>query len=98
MVDSESSVRPGGPAVSAGPPVVPQDVSRVGLVALTVVVLAEVLRATFPPFGQFAETAGGAVACALILLACLAGFLAPGVRAFAGRPGLLIVGVGGLLA
>lgn len=98
MVDSDSSVRPGGPAVSAGPPVVPQEFSRVGLVALTVVVLAEVLRAAFPPFERFAETAGGALASAVILIVCLAGFLAPGIRALAGGRGLLIAGVGGLLA
>ncbi len=56
MVDFDSRARPGGPAAPAGPPVVPQEFSRVALVAVTVAVLPEVLRAAFPPFGHFAAT------------------------------------------
>jgi endonuclease/exonuclease/phosphatase family metal-dependent hydrolase len=97
MVDSDTRVRPGGPAASAGPPVVPQEFSRVFLVAVTIAVLAEVLRAAFPPFGHFAATSGGLAASAAILIVCLAGFLAPVARAVAGPRGLLLAGVGGLL-
>jgi endonuclease/exonuclease/phosphatase family metal-dependent hydrolase len=71
--------------------------SRVSLVAVTVAVLAEVLRAAFPAFGHFAEASGAVTASVAILLACLAGFLAPAVRAVAGPRGLLLAGVGGLL-
>jgi endonuclease/exonuclease/phosphatase family metal-dependent hydrolase len=71
--------------------------SRVSLVAVTVAVLAEVLRAAFPAFGHFAEASGAVTASVAILLACLAGFLAPAVRAAAGPRGLLLAGVGGLL-
>jgi endonuclease/exonuclease/phosphatase family metal-dependent hydrolase len=98
MVDSDTRVRPGGPAASAGPPVVPQELSRVLLIALTTAVLVEVLRAALPAFGRLAVTSGGATASAVILLACLAGFLAPAVRALAGPRGLLLAGAGGLLA
>jgi endonuclease/exonuclease/phosphatase family metal-dependent hydrolase len=97
MVDSDSRARPGGPAASAGPPVVPQELSRVLLVAVTIAVLSEVLRAAFPPFGHFAATSGAVTASAAILIACLAGFVAPAVRAAAGPRGLLLAGVGGLL-
>ncbi len=81
----------------AGPPVVPQELSRFSLVAVTVAILAEVLRAAFPPFGHFAQTSGALTASAAIFVVCLAGFLAPAVRAIAGPRGLLISGVGGLL-
>jgi endonuclease/exonuclease/phosphatase family metal-dependent hydrolase len=97
MVDSDSSARPGGPAVSAGPPVVPQELSRVLLIAVTIAVLSEVLRAAFPPFGHFATTSGAVTASVAILVVCLAGFAAPAVRAVAGPRGLLLAGVGGLL-
>src|SRR5215475_13032134 len=98
MVDSDTYVRPGGPAGSAGPPVVPQEFSRVLLVAITVAVLSEVLRAAFPPFGHFGETSGAVTAFAAIIVVSLAGFLAPMARAVAGPRGLLLAGVGGLLA
>jgi endonuclease/exonuclease/phosphatase family metal-dependent hydrolase len=97
MVDFDSRARPGGPAVSAGPPVVPQELSRVLLIAVTIAVLSEVLRAAFPPFGHFAATSGAVTASAAILVVCLAGFAAPAVRAVAGPRGLLLAGVGGLL-
>jgi endonuclease/exonuclease/phosphatase family metal-dependent hydrolase len=71
--------------------------SRVSLGAVTVAVLAEVLRAAFPAFGHFAEASGAVTASVAILLTCLAGFLAPAVRAAAGPRGLLLAGVGGLL-
>ncbi|MDN3351063.1 endonuclease/exonuclease/phosphatase family protein [Actinomadura sp. DC4] len=98
MVDSDSRARPGGPAAPAGPPVVPQEFSRVFLIAVTIAVLSEVLRAAFPPFGHFAETTNALGASAAIIVVCLAGFLAPVARAVAGARGLLLAGVGGLLA
>ena len=98
MVDSDSRARPGGPAAPAGPPVVPQEFSRVFLIAVTIAVLSEVLRAAFPPFGHFAATTNALGASAAIIVVCLAGFLAPVARAVAGPRGLLVAGVGGLLA
>ena len=97
MVDFDSRARPGGPATPAGPPVVPQEFSRVFLVAVTIALLSEVLRAAFPSFGHFAATSNALAASATIILVCLAGFLAPVVRAVAGPRGLLLAGVGGLL-
>ncbi|MGH3379892.1 MAG: endonuclease/exonuclease/phosphatase family protein [Actinoallomurus sp.] len=81
-----------------GPPVVPQEFSRVFVVAVTIAVLAEVLRAAFPPFGHFAATSGAVTASAAIIIVCLAGFLAPVVRTVSAPRGLLLAGVGGLLA
>ncbi|WP_329258584.1 endonuclease/exonuclease/phosphatase [Actinoallomurus sp. NBC_01490] len=98
MVDSDTRVRPGGPAASAGPPVVPQEFSRILLIAVTIAVLTEVLRAAFPSFGHFATASGAVTATAAILIVSLAGFLAPVARAVAGPRGLLVAGVGGLLA
>ncbi|MFB9839485.1 endonuclease/exonuclease/phosphatase, partial [Actinoallomurus acaciae] len=98
MVDSDTRVRPGGPAASAGPPVVPQEFSRILLIALTIAVLTEVLRAAFPTFGHFAAASGAVTASAAILIVSLAGFLAPVARVVAGPRGLLVAGVGGLLA
>ena len=98
MVDSDSRARPGGPAVPAGPPVVPQEFSRFFLIAVTIAVLSQVLRAAFPPFGHFAATTNALAASAAIIVVCLAGFLAPAARAVAGPRGLLLAGVGGLLA
>jgi endonuclease/exonuclease/phosphatase family metal-dependent hydrolase len=98
MVDSDTRVRPGGPVASAGPPVVPQEFSRVFVVAVTIAVLAQVLRAAFPPFGRFAATSGAVTASVAIIIVCLAGFLAPAARRAAGPRGLLLAGVGGLLA
>jgi endonuclease/exonuclease/phosphatase family metal-dependent hydrolase len=97
MVDSHSRVRSGGPVAAAGPPVVPQELSRISLIAVTVAVLAEVLRAAFPAFGHFTESGGAVTATLVILLSGLAGVLAPAVRAVAGPRGLLVAGVGGLL-
>ncbi|GAA4624879.1 hypothetical protein GCM10023196_026830 [Actinoallomurus vinaceus] len=97
MVDSHSRVRSGGPVVAAGPPVVPQELSRISLIAVTVTVLAEVLRAAFPAFGHFTESGGAVIATLVILLSGLAGVLAPAVRAVTGPRGLLVAGVGGLL-
>jgi endonuclease/exonuclease/phosphatase family metal-dependent hydrolase len=98
MVDSDTRVPSGGPAVSAGPPVVPQEFSRILLIAVTIAVLTEVLRAAFPVFGHFAAASGAATAATVILIVSLAGFPAPVVRTVAGRRGLLVAGVGGLLA
>jgi endonuclease/exonuclease/phosphatase family metal-dependent hydrolase len=98
MVDFDTNARPGGPVASAGPPVVPQEFSRVFVVAVTIAVLAEVIRAAFPVFGHFAATSGAGTASATIVIVCLAGFLAPLVRRAAGGRGLLLAGVGGLLA
>src|SRR3569833_3264286 len=97
MVDFDSRARPGGPATPAGPPVVPQEFSRVFLVAVTIALLSEVLRAAFPSFGHFTATSNALAASATIILVCLAGKLAPVVRAVAGPRGLLLAGVGGLL-
>ncbi|MEV5754734.1 endonuclease/exonuclease/phosphatase family protein [Actinoallomurus sp. NPDC052308] len=97
MVDSDSRVRSGGPVATAGPPVVPQELSRISLIAITLAVLAEVLRAAFPAFGHYTESGGAVTATLVILVACLAGFLAPGVRAVAGPRGLAAVAIGGLL-
>ncbi|MEV0399243.1 endonuclease/exonuclease/phosphatase family protein [Actinoallomurus sp. NPDC050550] len=97
MVDSHSRVRSGGPVVSAGPPVVPQELSRISLIAVTIAVLAAVLRTAFPAFGHFTESGGAVTATLVILLSGLAGVLAPAVRAVAGPRGLLVAGVGGLL-
>ncbi len=72
--------------------------SRFSLVAVAVAILAEVLRAGFPAYGHLAESSGGLTASLVICLASLSGFLAPAVRAVAGSRGLLIAGVGGLLA
>lgn len=83
--------------MSAGPPVVPADLTRIGLIAITVAVFTEVLRAAAPQFGHFATTSGGATATVVIPLVCLAGFLAPAIRALAGPRGLLVAGIGGLL-
>jgi endonuclease/exonuclease/phosphatase family metal-dependent hydrolase len=71
--------------------------SRISLIAVTLAVLAEVLRGALPSFGHFTESGGAVTATLLILMSCLAGFLAPGVRAVAGQRGLLAAGVGGLL-
>jgi endonuclease/exonuclease/phosphatase family metal-dependent hydrolase len=98
MVDSDTHARPGGPAAPVGPPVVPQEFSRVFVVAVTIAVLAEVLRAAFPPFGHFAATSGAVTASAAIIIVCLAGFLAPVARTVAAPRGLPLVGIGGLLA
>jgi endonuclease/exonuclease/phosphatase family metal-dependent hydrolase len=98
MVDSDTDARPGGPVASAGPPVVPQEFSRVFIIAVTVAVLAEVLRAALPSFGDLPAAPGTVSDSAAIAVACLAGFLAPAIRPVAGPRGLLLAGVGGLLA
>lgn len=97
MVDSDSRVRSGGPATAAGPPVVPQEVNRIALVAVTIAIFAQVLRAAFPAFGHLAGTSGPAAVLAAVLLPSLAGLLAPAVRGVAGPRGLVTIGVGGLL-
>jgi len=98
MVDSDTNARPGGPAVTVGPPVVPQEFSRVFVVAVTIAVLAEVLRAAFPAFADLPAAPGTVTDSATLVVACLAGFLAPAVRPPAWPRGLLLAGVGGLLA
>jgi endonuclease/exonuclease/phosphatase family metal-dependent hydrolase len=61
---------------------------RISLVALTVAVLAQVLRAALPADGNVPV---------VLLVAAVGGPAAVAVRAVAGRRGLLIAGVGGLL-
>jgi hypothetical protein len=98
MVGFDTNARPGGPAAPAGPPVVPREFSRVFVIAVTVAVLAEVLRAAFPSFGDLPATPGTISDSVVIAVACLAGFLAPAFRPPAWPRGLLLAGVGGLLA
>ncbi|MFG2013587.1 endonuclease/exonuclease/phosphatase family protein [Actinomadura geliboluensis] len=95
--DADARVRTGGPA-AAGPPIVPQGPARLALIAVTVAVLAQTLRFALPQLDHFADRAGNAVAGGGVLLLFLAGFAAPLVRRAAGPRGLLLTGVGGLLA
>jgi endonuclease/exonuclease/phosphatase family metal-dependent hydrolase len=86
-----------GSAGGAGPLIVPQGPARLLLIAVTILVLAQTLRFTFPQAERFAADAGTLAAAAVVLLVSLAGFLAPVIRRLAGAQALLIVGVGGLL-
>ncbi|MFE9101355.1 endonuclease/exonuclease/phosphatase family protein [Actinomadura geliboluensis] len=95
--DADARARTGGPA-AAGPPIVPQGPARLALIAVTVAVLAQTLRFALPQLDHFADRAGNAVAGGGVLLLFLAGFAAPLVRRAAGPRGLLLTGVGGLLA
>ncbi|HEY7484795.1 MAG TPA: endonuclease/exonuclease/phosphatase [Streptosporangiaceae bacterium] len=79
-------------------PIVPQGRARLALIAISIAVLAETLRFALPLFGRFAEDSGAGAAAAVVLLSCLAGLLAPLIRALAGPRALIGVGVGGLLA
>ncbi|SEF54094.1 Metal-dependent hydrolase, endonuclease/exonuclease/phosphatase family [Thermomonospora echinospora] len=80
------------------PPIVPQGPARLALIAITIAVLAQILRLSGPQFAHLAESAGNATSIALILVVFLAGFAAPAIRAAAGPGGLLLAGAGGLLA
>ncbi|MFI0371680.1 endonuclease/exonuclease/phosphatase family protein [Actinomadura sp. 1N219] len=97
MASTEVGTRPGGPA-PAGPPIVPRGPARLALIAVTVAVLAQTLRFSLPQLDRFADEAGTGVAAAGVLAVYLAGFAAPLIRRAAGPRGLLIAGVGGLLA
>ncbi|GLW63249.1 hypothetical protein Arub01_14930 [Actinomadura rubrobrunea] len=97
MASTEVGTRTGGPA-QAGPPIVPQGPARLALIAVTVAVLAQTLRFSLPQFDHFAHSVGPAAAAVVLLAVFLAGFAGPLVRRAAGPRGLLLVGVGGLLA
>ncbi|MFI0349567.1 endonuclease/exonuclease/phosphatase family protein [Actinomadura sp. 9N407] len=98
MASSDLGTRTGDPAQPSGAPIVPQGPARLALIAVTVAVLAQTLRFSLPQYDHFADQAGTAVAGAVILLVFLAGFASPLVRRVAGPRGLLLAGVGGLLA
>ena len=68
------------------------------LIAVTVAVLAQTLRFSLPQYDHFADTAGAAAAGAVVLAVYLAGLAGPLIRRAAGPQGLLLAGVGGLLA
>jgi endonuclease/exonuclease/phosphatase family metal-dependent hydrolase len=91
------SARTGGSA-AAGPHIVPRGPARLALIAVTVAVLAQTLRFSLPQLDRFADDAGVGVAAVGVLAVYLVGFAAPLIRRFAGPRGLLLTGVGGLLA
>jgi len=80
------------------PAIVPQGPARLTLIAITVAVLAQVLRLSAPQFDHLAGSLGNAAAVAVISAVFLAGMAAPALRAATGPAGLLLTGVGGLLA
>lgn len=91
------ATRIGGPADGAGPSIVPRVVPLVTLIVVVTAVLAATLRVSFPLLYDHIKLPGfGNVV--IVPLAYLAGMLALGVRALTGSRGVLIVGVGGLLA
>ncbi|RAY16461.1 endonuclease/exonuclease/phosphatase [Actinomadura craniellae] len=98
MATTDVGTQAGGSAEEAGPTIVPQGPARLTLIAVTTVVLAQTLRFSLPLFDRFAESSGVAAAAAVVLLVYLAGLLAPAVRRAAGPKGLIVAGVGGLLA
>ncbi|XVQ13895.1 endonuclease/exonuclease/phosphatase family protein [Spirillospora sp. CA-255316] len=95
MASTDLGIRTGEPA---GPPIVPQGPARLALIAITVAVLAQTLRSALPQYDHFADTAGTAVAGVVVLAVYLAGLAGPLIRRAAGPRGLLLAGVGGLLA
>ncbi|WP_242902106.1 endonuclease/exonuclease/phosphatase family protein [Actinomadura terrae] len=95
MATTEAGTKP-GPA--AGPMIVPQGPARLALIAITVAVLAQTLRFSLPQIDHFADDAGNGAAALAVLVVYLAGFAAPLLRRAAGPRGLLVAGVGGLLA
>ncbi|WUH96288.1 endonuclease/exonuclease/phosphatase [Spirillospora sp. NBC_00431] len=95
MASTEVGTRTGGPA---GPPIVPRGPARLALIAVTVAVLAQTLRFSLPQLDRFADEAGTGVAAGGVLAVYLAGFAAPLIRRAGGPRGLLVAGVGGLLA
>ncbi|CNG33265.1 Uncharacterized protein conserved in bacteria [Mycobacterium tuberculosis] len=94
---TDVGTRTGGPAAT-GSSIVPQGPARLALIAVTVAVLAQTLRFSLPQLDHFADRAGLPVAAAGVAAIYLAGFLAPLIRRAAGPRGLLLAGVGGLLA
>jgi endonuclease/exonuclease/phosphatase family metal-dependent hydrolase len=97
VTTTDTGTQTGGPAQAAGPSIVPQGPARLALIAVTIAVLAQTLRFSLPQFGHLSETSGVGVFVTAVLLAHLAGFLAPVIRALAGPRALVAVGVGGLL-
>jgi endonuclease/exonuclease/phosphatase family metal-dependent hydrolase len=98
VTTTDTGTQTGGPAHAAGPSIVPQGPARLALIAVTIAVLAQTLRFSLPQFGHLSESSGAGLVAAVVLLAHLAGFLAPVIRAVAGPRVLIAVGVGGLLA
>ncbi|GAA3939506.1 hypothetical protein GCM10023085_21140 [Actinomadura viridis] len=98
MASTDLGTKTGGPAQPAGPSIVPQGPARLALIAITVAVLAQTLRFSLPQYDHFADRAGTAVAGLVVLAVYLAGFTGPLIRRAAGPRGLLLAGVGGLLA
>ncbi|WP_019630653.1 endonuclease/exonuclease/phosphatase family protein [Actinomadura atramentaria] len=94
--DPEPGVRPGGPG-PAGPSIVPRGPARLALIAVTVAVLAQVLRFSLPQLDHAGDALGAGAAAGVVLVVYLAGLLAPLVRRAAGPRGLLAAGIGGLL-
>lgn len=92
------TVRPGGPARSAGPSVVPRVIPLVTLIAVTIATVAATLRFSYPPLYAFAEKVGYDTAALIVPPVYLAGLLAPVLRTLVGPRALLAVGVGGVLA
>jgi len=70
MVHADTREQQGGP-VATGPSVVPQDLSRITLIAVTVAILAEVLRVAFPQFGHYSQVHGVGTAIIVVPLVCL---------------------------
>ncbi|TDD64386.1 endonuclease/exonuclease/phosphatase family protein [Actinomadura rubrisoli] len=96
MASTDVGTKTGGPA--AGSSIVPSGPARLALIASTVAVLAQTLRFSLPQLDHFADGAGTGVAALAVLVVYLAGFAAPLVRRATGPRGLLLAGVGGLLA
>jgi endonuclease/exonuclease/phosphatase family metal-dependent hydrolase len=97
VTTTDTGTQIGGLAQTAGPSVVPQGPARLALIAVTIAVLAQTLRFSLPQFDHLSESSGSGVFAAVVLLAHLAGFLAPVIRSLAGPRALVAVGVGGLL-
>ncbi|MFC0042023.1 endonuclease/exonuclease/phosphatase family protein [Actinomadura rayongensis] len=87
--------RPGGPAPS-GPSIVPRGPARLTLIAVTVAVLAQIVRYALPQLDH-GDGAGAGSAVVAVLVVLAAGALSPLVRRAAGARGLLAAGIGGLL-
>ncbi|MEW2360344.1 endonuclease/exonuclease/phosphatase, partial [Spirillospora sp. NPDC029432] len=98
MASTDLGTRTGEPPQPAGAPIVPQGPARLALIAVTVAVLAQTLRFSLPQYDHFADSAGLLVTGVVLLAVYLAGFASPLIRRAAGPRGLLLAGVGGLLA
>lgn len=79
------------------PSIVPPGPARLTLIAVTIGVLAQILRMAAPHLTHLADSAGNVIAVLVTLTVFLAGFAAPAIRMKAGPNGLLLAGVGGLL-